>query len=323
MRDQHHPQGERLPRPGLDWGGLLPLLVVYIVWGSTYLAIRVAVREGAGFPPFTLGLSRVLPAGLFLLLWARLSRHRVWPRRSEWLTLVGSGLLLWLGGNGLVMVAELRADSGYAALLITTTPFWVAALEAVLDRRGPSWLLAGSLLVGFSGVGVLSIPVLKEVGNADILASGALLLAALSWASGTVLQQRRPVSLSPQASSAYQQIIGGLGFLALVLLFQEPYPQPTKEAMLAWGYLLVFGSILAFTAYVVALRRLPARVVMTYAYVNPVIAVLLGWWLLDEPITGWTVAGAVLVLVGVAGIFRERQLRRNQGFNVPPHSRRE
>ena len=122
-------------------GAYLHLGIVYLVWGSTYLAIRVAVREGSGFPPFSMGATRVILAGLLLLGWAALSRKRVRPSRRELLILAGSGLLLWSVGNGLVIWAEQRADSALAALVIGTTPIWAVLIEAALDRRRPSPLL--------------------------------------------------------------------------------------------------------------------------------------------------------------------------------------
>ncbi len=293
-------------RAAANWPGILNLLVVYVVWGSTYLAIRVAVRDGAGFPPFTLAASRVIVAGSLLLLAAFLTKQRIKPTRKEWLVLAGSGVLLWLGGNGLVSLAEQRINSGLAALIIGSTPIWVAVIEAILDRRVPSALLIVALLVGFGGIGVLSAPLLLSGVRADALSVIVILVATLSWGSGTILQRRNPVSLSPTVSSAYQHLFGGVGLTLAALLTREPLPTPTREAWLAWGYLVVFGSLLAFTAYVRALRLLPISIVMTYAYVNPVIAVILGWMILRESITLWTVAGTALVLIGVAGVFREK-----------------
>ncbi len=293
----------------VTWSGMLNLMVVYFVWGSTYLAIRVAVRDGSGFPPFALGALRVLPAALILIAWGAASRKRIKISRQEFVTLLFSGLLLWLGGNGLVNWSEQRADSSVAALTIAATPIWVAIIEAILDRRMPSMRFIGALLIGFSGIAVLSWPVLRTGVRADILSILGLLAAGLSWGSGTILQSRRPVGVQSVVSSGYQQLFGGIGFVLIFALSNEPVPNPVPEAWWAWGYLVVFGSIFSFTAYVRAVELLPTSVVMTYPYVNPIIAVILGWVILNEPITTWTLAGAVLVLLGVAGIFHER--RRN------------
>lgn len=290
----------------IDLTGLLHLLVVYVVWGSTYLAIRVAVREGAGFTPFTLGASRLLVAGVVLLGWGALQRNRLRPTRQELWVLAGSGLLLWVGGNGLVMWAEQRADSGFTALLVGSSPLWVALIESFLDRRPPSWLLAGSLLLGFAGQGLLMAPALMTGVRADAWTVVTALLATICWGVGSIVQRRRPIGLAAPVSSAYQQLLGGAGFVLLALLAHEPWPRPTPPAWWAWWYLLAFGSLLAFTSYVIALRLLPLSIVMTYAYVNPVIAVGLGWLILHESVTGWTIGGAALVLLGLAGVFRDR-----------------
>ena len=293
-------------RQKLDRLGLLNLLAVYIVWGSTYLAIRIAVREGAGFPPFTMALMRVAVASVILLSWARLKGHRLRLSRQELVVLFGSGLLLWVGGNGLVTWAEMRTASGLAALLVAALPIYGEVINAVIDRRAPTVPAAGAILLGFAGVGVLSWPVLRHGDHGDVLAVIALLLAPLFWSLGSVWFQRRKPDLSIMAISGYQQLLGGVGFLVVALLRREPLPTPTGEAWLAWGYLVIFGSVVAFTAYMVTLRRLPYGVVMTYAYVNPVIAVFLGWLILGEAVTIWTIGGAALVVAGVAGIFRNR-----------------
>jgi drug/metabolite transporter (DMT)-like permease len=295
-----------IPGRSINWTGLLNLLVIYIVWSSTYLAIRVAVHQGTGFPPFTLGALRVTIAGIVLLISGALAGKRIKPTREEILTLGCSGLLLWVGGNGMVNWAEQRADSGLAALMIAASPIWIALLDAILDREIPSWKFVLALLVGFAGIAVLSFPTIMTSNPADLFSILALLLAGLSWSIGMVLQSRRRVDLSVQVSSGYQQLIGGFGFIMLVLLFGEPRPSPTPQAWIAFGYLVVFGSLLAFTAMVQALRLLPAKIVITYTYVNPVLAVFLGWIILGEIITIWTIVGAFLVLLGVTGMFRER-----------------
>jgi drug/metabolite transporter (DMT)-like permease len=283
--------------------------VVYVVWGSTYLAIRVAVRDGSGIEPFMLGASRTLVAGLLLLAWNGLRRARIRPTRREAVILAASGLFLWLGGNGLVNWAVQHADSGYAALLIGTTPLWTAVVESLVDRRPPTFRLLGALILGFAGLGILTYPVLCAGGEADLLALIALLLAPLSWVLGSVLQSRRPVKLTATASSAYQQLAGCAGFILVAWIVGEPLMRPTAQAWCAWIYLVVAGSMVAFTSFIYALRLLPTPVVMTYAYVNPVIAVFLGWLFLAEPITGWTVGGTVMILLGVAGVFREKRRR--------------
>ena len=290
--------------------GLLNLVVVYLVWGSTYLFIRVAVREGSGFPPFAMVASRILCATAILFPLAWLLKHRLAVSRSELRLLAVSGLLLWLGGNGLVTWAERHADSGYAALILGTTPIWAVILEAILDRKAPSPLLILSMLVGFTGLGVLVWPVLQKGVVADLSSTIALLIAAILWPGGSLMLQRSPPKSTAVVVGAYQQFFGGLGLVVVMLLAAEPWPQPNPSAWIGWVYLVIAGSVISFTSYVIAVRTLPITVVTTYAYVNPVIAVLLGRVVLDEPITSSTLLGMILILAGVASVFRHRSGRR-------------
>jgi drug/metabolite transporter (DMT)-like permease len=296
----------RHPDERLPLSGLTHLAVVYVVWGSTYLAIRVLVRDGGGFPPFLLGASRTLLAAACLLAWNALRHNRIRPSAAEWRTLVPAGLLMWVGGNGLVNVGEMRSASGYAALLVGTMPMWVALIEAIVDRRPPSLSLLGSLGIGFAGLGVLAWPVIRQGPTADLWSVVALVSAPLCWSLGSILQMRRPVGLGPTASAGALQLVGAAGFFGLSLLLREPRPTIGPVGWAAWGYLVVAGSIFAFTSYLTALRLLPMRIVTTYSYANPVIAMFLGWLILGEKITGWTVGGTVLVLAGIAGVFRTR-----------------
>lgn len=290
----------------LSWSGLLHLAVVYTVWGGTYLAIRFAVRDGSGFPPFIMAASRFLLGGLVLLMWAAMLRQSLRVSKRDMALLFVSAVLLFNGGNGMVTWAERRADSGYAALVVGTSPIWAALIEALWDRKKPSLTLVFSLLTGFAGLALLTVPVMKSGVRADGLATLALTCAPLSWALGSIIQQRNPQALPPMASSGYQQLFSIVGFSALALATGEQMPHPTTDAWLGWGYLVVFGSIIAFTSYVKALRALPLPIVMTYAYVNPVIAVLAGSLFLHETITRSTLGGMALILLGVGGVFRDR-----------------
>ncbi len=284
--------------------GLVNLFVVYFVWGSTYLAIRIGIRPGSGFEPFWFGGLRVLAAGLILLTWGMIRKNNILPSRKDLLVLAASGLLLWIGGNGLVILAEQRVNSGLAALIVAFTPIWVAVMESILNKRLPSYKFILALTIGFGGILVLSFPIISSGIRADMISILLLILASLSWSSGLVLQTRRPVNLARSVSSGYQQLFGGLFFVLIALIVGERLPTPTVQAWLAWGYLVVFGSLLAFTSFVTALQVLPTSLVTTYAYVNPVIAVLLGWLILKEQITVWTIAGGLLVIIGVMVTYR-------------------
>ena len=280
--------------------------IVYVLWGSTFLAIRVAVREGSGFPPFFMAGTRILTASAILFILAWLAKQRLRPTRQELLVVAGAGLLLWTGGNGLLTWSEQRVHAGPAALVIATVPVWASLTEAYLDRRRLSLLLIVSLSVALLGVATLSVPFLTSGVRADALSMMALLLAAMSWAAGTVLQSRRPVKLEIYSNAAYQTLFGALGILTVSLLLRESAPSPVAEAWIAWAYLIVFGSLIGFTSYLQTIRLLPLSVATTHTYVNPVVAVVLGAILLSEPITPYTLVGTALVLLGVVGVFRDR-----------------
>jgi len=291
----------------LSWEGLLNLFVVYLVWGSTYLAIRIAVREGSGFPPFLMAAGRTLLGGLLLLIWAKVKGEKLKLDRNDAFLLAVTGAMLWIGGNGLVNWSEQRIHSALAALLVATTPLWVAMLESVIERRAPSILLTGSLLLGFCGTGFLSYPVFAGGVHADILSIAALFFASLCWGGGSLLQRRHGLHLSARVTAGYQQIFAVPGFLLLSYLTNEPQPAPLPSVWGAFAYLVLFGSVIAIASFTRALQILPTKILFTYSYVNPMIALFLGWVILSEPITSWTLLGAVLILSGVAGVFKENK----------------
>jgi drug/metabolite transporter (DMT)-like permease len=295
MTAQHH---------HLPWRGLAHLIIVYLVWGSTYLAMRVTAT--GGFPPLQMAASRVCIAAAILMIIVKLAGLRIRLNRREAAILAASGILLWLGGNGMVAVAEKHVASGFAALIIGSTPVWPAIFEAVIDRRRPTWRLIAALLTGFLGLVALIWPLLQRDVHADLLSALLLVFATLCWSAGSVLQQRCRVDVPPLASSAWQHTFGAAALLLVALFSGEPAPQPTHAAWFAWGFLIIFGSLISFTSYVIVVRILPMPVVMTYAYVNPVTAVILGRIFLREPITRPMLLGMALIITGVAGIFYER-----------------
>ncbi|RIH86427.1 putative inner membrane transporter YedA [Meiothermus luteus] len=284
--------------------GLLHLWVVYLVWSSTYLAFKVGVSNG--FAPFWMGATRFIPAALLLLLYARWQGFEIRLGGAEAGRLALSGAMLWLGGNGLILVATQYVPSGYVALMIATTPIWAALLEGLLERRRPPRLLVAGLSVGLAGIGLLNAPQLSEGAPDHLLAFLLLILSPLMWASGTLYTQRKSPHLRPEVVSGYQQLFAGLGFLLLSWTLGEDWGAPNPIGWAANLYLIVFGSLVAYTSYILAVRLLPLSLVTTYAYVNPVIALLLGWLLLKEPVGLWTLAGSALVLVGVGLVFKSQ-----------------
>ncbi|MGE5405295.1 MAG: DMT family transporter [Candidatus Saccharibacteria bacterium] len=300
----------------LSQNGLFHLLVVYIVWSTTYLAIRLTVMPGAGFTPFAMGAMRLLAAGVLLAAYAGLRGHRLRLSRQElWFSAV-TGILLWVGGTGLVIWAEQTANSGFAALVIASTPIWVALFDAILDKKTPSLLLVVSLIIGFGGVILLMAPSLLQGSSTSLMAAAALVTAAVSWSAGSVYQARSSVKMVPTVLSTYQHIFGGLALAVMWIAAGEPMPHPTATAWGAWAYLVIFGSVIAFTSFIKALKLLPINIATTYSYVNPVLALLLGWWLLDEQLTVWTLAGAILIVVGIIGVFRGRKVEPDQAVEL-------
>ncbi len=296
----------KYPITDLSKIGLANLLVVYIVWSSTYLAIRVGMEEGSGLSPLAMGTIRLMLAGAILIGFAWFRGHKLRITFHELYVLTVTSFLLWVVCNGLVMWAEQHANSGFAALILATSPIMVAWLDYLLSRHVPSRLLLGSLIFSFLGVGLLMAPSMLQGNSTEFIAGIALLVCSLGWSGGTIFQTHNPVKLEVTVISAYQHLIGGCIFGLLMLVFQEPLPHPTLRAWAALAYLIIFGSVFAFTAFVTAIKLLPINIAMTYSYVNPVLALLLGWWLLNEPITFWTLIGATMVILGVAGVFQGR-----------------
>ena len=274
--------------------------MVYVIWGSTYLAIRV----GAANMPSSVfaGVRFVIAGAVMLGILAALGRP-VRPSRRDFLTLAGVGLLLLVGGNGLLVLAETVVPSGTAALVIATVPLWIAGLEAVLPggERIAARGIVG-ILFGLVGLVILGWPELTKASREVAQPAGLAMLlgAALSWSLGTLLMRRRPVTVDSFVATGWEMLVGGSLNLILGVLIQGRQPI-TWNAELAGSllYLIVFGSLLALTSYVWLLKHVPAAKVATYAYVNPLIAVFLGWWLLDEKVTAYLIGGMAVVLLGV------------------------
>lgn len=291
----------------LSPAGLGSLFVVYIVWSSTYLAIRIGVEPGSGFTPLGMGAVRLLAAGVLMLGFAWWRGYRVRINRSESYVLTVTSVLLWILCNGLVMWAEQYANSGFAALVLATSPLMVAGLNYGLNRQKPSLLLMGSLLVSLVGLAALLMPSMLGGRSTEFAAGLILCFSAFSWSAGTVFQSYHPLELRVIVVSGYQHLLAGSIFTVLMLANGESWPHASGKAWIAITYLILFGSILAFSAFINALNLLPINIAMTYSYVNPVLALVLGWWLLDEAINAMTITGAVLVLIGVGGVFRDHK----------------
>lgn len=290
------------------------LLTVYLVWGSTYLAIAVMIQT---LPPLLAAGVRYGTAGLlvlgFLLARERMRRSRDGAEPSErptaahWRSAVIIGALLLLGGNGGVVLAEQSIPSGMAAVLIATTPIWLAVFDAIVTRRRPTALVIGGLLAGIVGVITLVLPV-EGFGQLDALGVGLAVVAAISWAIGSIYARRATLPQSALMGTGMEMLAGGGALLVAGTLLGEPAATDVASfsvaSLLAVGYLIVFGSILAFSAYTWLLANVPVSTVATYAYVNPIVAVALGALFLNEEITPRTlIAGAVIVGAVVAMVY--------------------
>jgi drug/metabolite transporter (DMT)-like permease len=278
----------------------IALGAVYLIWGSTYLAIRFAIET---IPPFLMAGARYLTAGVLLYGWSRL-RGAPRPSLAQWRPAAIIGALLLLAGNGGVVWAEQRVSSGLAALLISTEPLWIVLLVWQRDRgQRPGGRVIAGLLLGFIGLALLVRPG-SSSGGLDPLGVVALLIASLCWASGSIYSQRAKLPSSPLLSTSMQMLSGGGLLLLAGALTGEParfaLAEVSTRSLLSLAYLVVFGAIIAFTAYVWLLRSASAVLVSTYAYVNPVVAVLLGWAFAGEPLTRGTLIAAAVILTGVA-----------------------
>ena len=284
----------------------LALGTVYVIWGSTYLAILFAIET---LPPFWMAGVRFLVSGALVYAWARW-RGAPRPQRIHWRSATLIGGLLLLGGNGGVVWSEQRLDSGFAALLVSTVPLWMVLFEWLRrDGTRPTLGVVAGLVLGFAGLVMLVRP--GRGGGFDALAVGVLLLACVSWAWGSLRSRHVPLPESPFLATGMQMLAGGALLMAMGLLTGEAgrldLAGVSLKSGLALGYLIVFGA-LGFTAYIWLLRVTSPALVSTYAYVNPVVAVLLGWALAGEPLTWGMLAAAAVILTGVAliTVFRNR-----------------
>jgi drug/metabolite transporter (DMT)-like permease len=287
----------------LGAGVVLAFLAIYVLWGSTFLAIRVAVET---VPPFLAAGIRFFLAGFVLYGWSRARGVRS-PTALEWRNLAILGALLFLIPYSGLFWAEKTVPSGIASVLVATIPISTALLQVfVLRKERFRWSLFASLCLGFAGVGVLALD--SGPGHASIAACLVILLCSTSWAIGTVIAKEAVLPDSKVTSAGAQMVIGGALLLLLSMLAGEWHPLPhiSLPAAGAIAYLIVAGSIVAFTAYLWLLGRMPATTVTSYAYVNPVVALLLGHFLGNEKLAARTLAGAALVLASVLLITKKR-----------------
>lgn len=280
---------------------------MYIVWGSTYLAIRVVVES---LPPFLSAAVRFIVASAVLALWlvARSGVSRLRVTRDELRSAGIVGIALLLFGNGFVQMGERDVPSGLTSLLIGSVPLWVVVFRHIGGEHIGRMTLGGVLL-GFAGVGLLALPsgISGEVAPVGL---AFILVASACWAWGTFISKRLQMPRDPLVSTTLQQLLGGTGLLVAAVVSGEVFrlePEAwSVRSLIALAYLVVFGSLVAFSAYTWLLVHVPVSTVATYAYVNPVVAVLLGAAVLAEPVTGTILIGAAMVITAVAFIVRQQ-----------------
>ncbi len=299
---------------GAIWAGMI---TVYIVWGSTYLAIMFAVDT---IPPFLMAGARWLIAGLILFVWRRLAGDPL-PRAVHWRSAAVIGILLVLGGNGLVSWAEQVVPSSITALLVASVPLWIMLIEIIRglvwkkDTR-PSWIAVVGILIGFGGIVMLVGPwqAAGDLGSVDLIGAGTLLLASIFWASGSLYSRTARLPDSPLMGTALESLTGGAALMLVASLTGEwgrlDLAAISGRSLLGLGYLIVFGSLVGFASYTWLLRAAPVTLVSTYAYVNPVVAVFLGALLANEAVTPRVIIAALVILGSVILITRTPSVRR-------------
>jgi len=295
-------------QPALVWAALL---TVYVLWGSTYLAIRVAV---ATMPPLLMAGSRFALAGLILLAWRLPIALRAGksPTLDQWRRALVIGAALLLGGNGAVAFAETTVPSGLTALIVSTVPLWMTAIDALFYKRAPSRAALVGLATGFGGVALL---IGRPGGDwVSIVGATVLVLGSLSWAAGSIYSRTAKLPDDSLLSTGMEMFAGGVCLLIASLAARENVgfhlASVSQASWIGFWWLVFFGGIVGFAAYLWVIRNAPTSLVSTYAYVNPVVAVALGWAILHEQITvGTLVAGGIIiasVALIVSSVARQR-----------------
>jgi drug/metabolite transporter (DMT)-like permease len=275
--------------------------LVYVFWGSTYLAIKIAVEH---IPAALMGASRFLISGPLMLALCALTGRTIKVSKHDFLRVAAIGLLLLTGGNVLLAWSEKYVDSGLAALIVAVVPIWVALIEGFIlkgDRlRGRGWL---GLVLGIAGLAILLWPDLRNTSaeRAKLAAAGVLLFGSLSWTVGSIISRRSKLSIGPFAATGWEMTVAGaVNMIISIAIGDLREAVWTPRGVGAILYLVTFGSMVGFTAYIWLLEHVPTPKVATYAYVNPVVAVFLGWLIGGERLNWYIGAGMVVIVAAVA-----------------------
>ena len=290
----------------LEWPHRIKFVVafgtLYLVWGSTYLAIKIGLN--AALPPAAFASMRLIPAGLvmFAIAWMRGITPRMRLRDLKITAIVG--IFLLVGGMYFTFLSEGSINSGLAALIVATLPLWIASAESLIPgMERPSARGVAGLLVGFAGLAILVVPRLAGVAGtrAQLIGIGIQLIGTLLWTTGSIIAKKRPVRADAMVATGWEMLSAG-AVLAVIALAGGEFSRLTftPSGVGALLYLIFIGSAVAFTAFVWLMRHAPASKVMTYAFVNPVVAAFLGWLVLGERLDPWALTGMGVIVAGVA-----------------------
>jgi drug/metabolite transporter (DMT)-like permease len=276
--------------------------LVYVFWGSTYLAIGIASSEG--IPPFVMCAMRFLIAGPLMLAACAVFGRSIRISRREALRLAVIGGLLLVGGNGGLAWAEQYVPTGFAALIVAVTPIWFLVLERFVvqgDRMSRRGLIG--LTMGIAGIAILVWPKITQrdaLGVMQLVGSISLLFSSMSWAIGSVFSRKWQMKVDPFVATSWEMVFAGIGHTVLVLMTGQFHKAVfNQRGVMAVLYLVVFGSWIGYTAYIWLLKHVPTSKVATYAYVNPIVAVLLGWIVLHERFDHFMLAGTIVIVAAV------------------------
>ncbi len=279
----------------------LAWIAICVIWGTTYLAIRIGVED---LPPLLFAGFRWLIAGPILFSILRLKKYTL-PKKEDIIPLTIIGLALIGVGNGLVVFAEQWVPSGLTALLITTVPFWIVGLESISQKEFKfNTLIIIGLLLGFVGIGLIFGSDVDKLFDPSYLGGViGLMIAVFGWSAGTIYSKYKKINLHPLMSASIQMTIAGLVMTIIGLLLGEGSNfHFTDESFGAFIYLVIIGSLIGYGSYIYAIAHLPVSLVSTYAYVNPIIALFLGWLILDEKFSMIIIVASVIILVGVGAV---------------------
>lgn len=285
---------------------VLAFAAIYILWGSTYLGIRLAIET---LPPFLMAATRFIIAGAILFTWAVLNGEQLRPALAQWPKAFILGALMLLCGNGGVTWAEKYIASGLAALLVATEPLWVVLLNWGLTHRRPNGKVLLGVLIGLAGVTLLVSDGLGQGAHGvqgsrlSLIGAGVVVFSSFAWATGSIYSNRSPIRATTSMASGMLMLAGGSLLLVLALVAGDfkrlNLDNASWVSIGAFAYLTVFGSLVAFTAYSWLLNNVTPARAATYAYVNPVVAVLLGWLIASEPVTPKMMLAAAIIVGSV------------------------